>query len=137
MKKSLILICLFGLISCSTIATKKDKSVEVWKSEFIRIKSSKKDYIDNLKTHTQYLLLYANGNANLIDSLENGTVLQSKTNWEIRKRNGRNVFLFGYGEESKGILGVAYPIRTKNETDFKMLFDTLTETHVWNLKRIK
>ncbi len=132
-----LLILLSVLFSCSHPSSKNEKLPEVWKSEFIRIKSTRNDFIDSLKDHSQYLHLYESGKAILIDSLNDGVVRKSNTTWEIREKNQKSVFLFGYGQESKGILGIAYPIVLKNETDFKMSFDSTTTTHIWNLKRAK
>lgn len=96
--------------------------------------------IDSLTDYSQYLYLYNNGKAKLIDSLNNGTVRQFETKWQIQNRKGKEVFLFGYGKESQGILGIlgmVYPIIIKNKNDFKMEFDSLDVKHKWNLKRIK
>lgn len=114
----------------------KVESVEVWETELIVMNCENRTFTDSLNDHSQYLYLYPTGKAELIDSLTNGQVRQSESSWEIRKQNGRDIFLFGYGKESQGILGVAYPIIIKNETIFKMAFDSLNEHHKWNLRRI-
>ena len=139
MKKILlpILLCFLGLNSCETYSTKDDNSPEVWRTELIKVNSTTTNLTDSLNDHSQFLYLYPDGKAELIDSLNDGSVRQSETTWEIRNKDGKKVFLFGYGRESEGILGVAYPILTKNETYFKMAFDSLDEHHIWNLKRIK
>ncbi len=139
MKKILlpILFCFLGLNSCETTSTKDDNSPEVWKTELIKMNSKTTNLTDSLKDHSQFLYLYPNGKAKLIDSLNDGRVAQSETTWEIRIKDGKKIFLFGYGRESEGIFGVAYPILTKNETSFKMAFDSLDEHHIWNLTRFK
>lgn len=139
MKKTLlpILFCFTGLISCEVNSTKNNNSPEVWKSELIKMTSETSTLTDSLKNHSQFLYLYSNGKAELVDSLNDGTVRQSETTWEIRNQDGKKIFMFGYGRESEGILGVSYPIVTKNETHFKMAFESQDEHHIWNLKRIK
>lgn len=125
----LLLLCFITLISCQS----KDP-IEVWKTELIQMKSETIDMIDSLTDRSQYLYLYENRKALLIDSLANGTVGKTETTWEIHQRNGKEIFLLGYGQESEGIQGIAYPIVVKNENEFKMAFDSLNEHHRWNLK---
>lgn len=129
----IISICFTILLSCGT--NSKDNSYELWETQLIKMKSAKAEMVDSLTDYSQYLYLYSNGNAKLIDSLSDGTVRQSETKWKIQDKNGKEVFLFGYGNESQGVLGVAYQIIIKNQFDFKMKFDSLDIKHKWNLKR--
>lgn len=133
----LILILLVNFISCRKKSEDKLNSAEIWKTDMIIMNSKNNMFTDNMEDHTQYLYLYSNGIARLVDSLKNGTINESESTWEIRNRNGKNIFLFGYGKESQGIKGLAYPIVVKNKTDFKMALDSINEKHVWNLKRVK
>jgi len=115
---------------------KSQASVEVWRTDLIVMTSETNRFTDRMEEHSQYLFLHSNGEARLVDSLNNGSVNLSKTTWEMVSRDGKDVFLFGFGKESQGILGVAYPIAVKNETDFQMAFDSLGKQHIWNLTRI-
>ena len=126
-----------GLLSCNMNSKDSQESAEVWRTDLIVMNSETNEFTDRMQGHSQYLYLYSNGKAQIVDSLQNGTVRESETTWEIRIKNGKDIFLFGFGKESQGIMGVAYPIITKNETDFKMAFDSQQELHIWNLKRIK
>lgn len=126
---------MIGFVSCKM--NLKKNYVEIWKTELIQLKSVKNEVIDSLTDYSQYLYLYNNGRAILIDSLNDRTVRQFETKWQIQNRNGKEVFLFGYSKKSQGILGVAYPIVIKNKIDFKMEFDSLDVKNKWNLKRIK
>lgn len=133
----LFLFLIIGFMSCSTRSKNKQESVEVWRTDLVVMNSETSKFTDQMDEHSQYLYLHANGEARIVDSLKNGAVNQSETTWEIRNRDEQDIFLFGFGEESQGIKGVAYPIIVKNETDFQMAFDSIQEQHVWNLKRIK
>ncbi|MFZ6051082.1 hypothetical protein [Halocola ammonii] len=132
-----IMLWLVGIISCGVNPIDDMNSVQVWRTELIKMNADTIYLTDSLVDRSQYLYLYNQGKAKLVDSFPDGKVLESETTWEIRNVKGKDVFLFGYGKESHGILGVAYPITTKNETDFKMAFDSLGEHNVWNLTRIK
>lgn len=133
----LFLYLMFGVLSCNIHSTSSQESVEIWRTDLKVMKSETNEFTDKMEEHSQYLYLYSNGEAQIIDSLQNGTIRESETKWEIRKKNGKDIFLLGFGKESQGIMGVAFPIIFKNETDFKMAFDSLQEHHIWNLKRIK
>ena len=124
-------------MSCDINSKNNQKLLEVWRTDLIVMNSETSEYTDRMEEHYQYLYLHSNGKAEIVDSLKDGTVSQSETTWEIRNSDGKDVFLFGFGKESQGVLGVAYPIIIKNETDFKMAFDSMQEHHIWNLKRIK
>lgn len=123
------------LLGCMWACT-VDTTPEVWKSEYISIKSAQDIRIDSLKDHSQYLYLYSNGDALLIDSTASGHLRRSETQWEIKKYNGTEVFGFGFGNEASGIRGVAYPITKKNDSVFLMKFDSLSQVCIWNLKRV-
>ena len=132
----IILLYSLSLSSCKFNNLADENDVEIWETELISMKSKTVNFNDNFADHSQYLYLYQSGKAVIIDSLKDGIARKSESKWEIQTRNARNIFLFGFGKESQGIVGVAYPIHIKNETEFKMLFDSLDETHIWNLKRI-
>ncbi|MCE7992512.1 MAG: hypothetical protein HEP71_11045 [Roseivirga sp.] len=137
--KSLILGCLI-LFSCQQEGQKAElTTVEIWKSDLIVMKTPGNEFTDSFTDHDQYLYLYDNGKARLVDSLKNGTVSVSESAWEIKEFKGKTVFSFGHGREDEGIMGIIYPIVIKNEVDFKMLFDSTSlkgqNKHVWDLKR--
>ena len=126
-----------SFLSCIRNSKDNPESTEVWRTDLIVMNSMTNEFTDRMEEHSQYLYLYSNGKAQIVDSLKSGIVNESETTWEIRNRNGKDIFLFGFGKETQGIMGVAYQIITKSETDFKMAFDSLQEHHIWNLKRIK
>lgn len=127
-----LMIAILISTSCNTHTEK-----EVWKTELIHQRNEHLEIIDSMTDHSQYLILHKDGEAELIDSTKNELRSKSKTTWEIQERNNQSVFLFGFGKEEQGILGVAYPITFKNEKNFNMRFDTLNELHIWNLRRVE
>ncbi|QNR24529.1 hypothetical protein [Croceimicrobium hydrocarbonivorans] len=133
---SLFIFLLFGAQSCDSAAETSSTDYEVWRSDFIQISSSQHKSTDSLQDHSQYLYLYNNGKALLLDSLSNGSIGRKEANWEIRQYKGREVFYLENEKESPGILPVVYPILLKNEAEFKMAFDSLSENHIWNLRRV-
>lgn len=99
--------------------------MEVWKSTCQLMKSKDYENENKYEDMDQNLLLYSNGTAIFIDSLQNEKVNSTLSNWEILKKNEKEYFSFGHGNEKEGILGIVYPILQKDESVFKMKFDSI------------
>ncbi|MFT6747245.1 MAG: hypothetical protein ACJAZ2_001593 [Glaciecola sp.] len=132
-------ILLIVLILLSILTLSCSDNTEVWKSSYQMMKSNDFESENHFEELTQYLILYSNGDAKLIDSLHNGISNSTLTNWEIIDREGVEHFSFGHGKESEGVLGVVLPITKKDENEFKMKFDSIAEgeqtLHIWNLEK--
>lgn len=126
---------LIGAIAITSGCTSNQADVEVWKSEYVLMESESSYYSNNFIDRSQWLYLYVDGRAELVDSTDLGLVGKFETSWKIVERGGKEIFLFGFDRESEGIEGVAYPIITKSETEFHMAFDSLDEHHRWDLVR--
>jgi len=143
--KKLISFFLFTIIlaSCKSNVIKKNNTTdfEIWKSEFVMIKSQKKYFIDSFSNHSQYLYLYKNGKAKLVDSLENKTLrVSTDLIWKIIDNKNEKIFSLGSKNQNEEILGVNYPIVKKDEKKFEMLFDSISinekqNKHIWNLRK--
>jgi len=130
---------LIGVIICCLIqsCSLSMDNPEVWKSTYLLMTDDNgKVVIDRYNNHSQYLYLYKNGKASIVDSLANGKTTHLESNWEMIEKDGRTLFVLGH--EKNRVRGIAYPIILKDESNFEMSLE-LSEgkvIHIWNLIRV-
>ena len=128
-------IALFALASCS------NDEMEVWQSTYQLIVSDNDSTERHFQNDAQYLILHSSGEATLVDSDSSDTPGITLAKWKIMSKESASVFSLDPINTSEGLKGITYPIVVKNDTDFRMKFDSTSSTghremHVWNLKRL-